>query len=106
MARGFRAAGACKSDYIVLLAPVRVPVFLKDTGKALAPGSWIMRPTKLEVTFGSPILSSALQNKGTGKLPRERIVSALHEAVWQLDPRQQAPLRSKGVDLEAYSANS
>ena len=66
-----------------------VPVFLKNTGKALAPGSWIIHPVKLEVIFGSPRTSTELDHSGTGKSPHERIVSALYNAVWELDPRHQ-----------------
>lgn len=72
-------------EYIV------IPVFLKDTGKALKPGSWWLHPIRLEVYFGEPKTSSTLQNLGTGNLPRERIVSALHDAVWELDPRHHVP---------------
>ncbi len=67
-----------------------IPVFLKDTGKALKPGSWFVHPIRLEVYFGEPKTSSTLQNLGAGNLPRERIVSALHNAVKELDPRHHA----------------
>jgi long-chain acyl-CoA synthetase len=79
-----------------------VPVFLKDTGKALAPGSWIIHPVKLEVIFGEPKSAFDLQQDGAGDSPRERIVSALHQAVWQLDPNNQLaaakdPLLQKAI---------
>lgn len=65
-----------------------VPVFLKNTGKALAPGSWRIHPVKLEVIFGVPQLASELQRDGIGDTPRNRILSALYMAVRRLDSRQ------------------
>ncbi|MDR3615813.1 MAG: AMP-binding protein [Candidatus Obscuribacterales bacterium] len=66
---------------------VVVPVFLKDTDKALPPGSWFVRPVTVQVVFGVPQLSSDLQQSGLGNTPGARIVSALYTAVWKLDPR-------------------
>ena len=74
---------------------VVVPVFLKDTDKALPPGSWLIHPVRVQVYFGVPQLSSDLQQCGQGNSPRDRIVSALYAAVWKLNPRHCAELKSK-----------
>jgi long-chain acyl-CoA synthetase len=74
---------------------VVVPVFLKDTDKALPAGSWLIRPVKVEVHFGVPQLSSDLQHSGSGNSPRDSIVSALYSAVWKLDPRHVEELKLK-----------
>ncbi|MGD9682389.1 MAG: 1-acyl-sn-glycerol-3-phosphate acyltransferase, partial [Candidatus Obscuribacterales bacterium] len=58
-----------------------IPVFLKDTGSALPPGSWLLRPVTVTVRFGAPQEISALIKQGTGSSPEERIISAIKEQV-------------------------
>ncbi|HEY9683022.1 MAG TPA: AMP-binding protein [Oculatellaceae cyanobacterium] len=63
-----------------------VPVFLKDTGKALPPGSCFIKPIKLQVIFGKPTTSIDLIDGQSGKPIHDLIVSALYDAVLRLDP--------------------
>ncbi|MBU6455177.1 MAG: AMP-binding protein [Cyanobacteria bacterium REEB67] len=71
---------------------VVVPVFLNGTGRALAPGAWLIKPIQIEVIFGEAQAAFDLMQKGSGESARDRIVSALYEAVWNLDPRHKQSL--------------
>lgn len=56
-----------------------VPVVLSGTNEALPPGSMFPRRASIRITFGVPLWSQDLAEKGAGKTASERIVSALYD---------------------------
>lgn len=62
-----------------------VPVSIKETEKALPVGSAVPKPVKVMVTFGEPIFSGQLRQKGKGKNPRDKITEGLHTIVAEMD---------------------
>ena len=67
-----------------LLARHRVPVvpaFIRGTDEAMPPGRLLVRPAKVTVTFGAPVLPEDLERAGRGATPEERISTALRDRV-------------------------
>jgi long-chain acyl-CoA synthetase len=73
-----------------------VPMYLDGTRRALPPGAFFPRPTKIRVFFGKPVSSKQLEKEGLGENAQERIANALHDRVRKLqynrrrDPRDDA----------------
>lgn len=61
-----------------------IPVYLKNTALALAPGHWLLKPVPVTVRFGAPQEIAELLEQGTGSTPEERIISALEKQVESL----------------------
>src|SRR5579883_2346131 len=60
-----------------------VPVFLKGTREALAPGAFFPKFfQKITVIFGEPVYPAQLLSEGQGKTAAERISNALRERVY------------------------
>lgn len=62
-----------------------VPVFIKETEKALPVGSAVPKPVKVTVTFGEPVFSGQLRQKGKGENPRDKIIEGLHTIVAEME---------------------
>lgn len=61
-----------------------VPMYLDGTRRALPPGAFFPRPTKIRVFFGQPVSSKQLEKEGLGENAQERIANALHDRVKKL----------------------
>lgn len=65
--------------------PVQViPVYLENTGLALPPGDWLLRPVQVTVHFGRAHSVDQLKNIGTGETSEKKIMNALHKLVSDL----------------------
>jgi long-chain acyl-CoA synthetase len=62
-----------------------VPVFIRGTHEAMAPGKAWPRPKKFVVTFGEPLDPRELEEQGEGDQPQDRIVQALYGHVADLE---------------------
>ncbi|MDR1732030.1 MAG: 1-acyl-sn-glycerol-3-phosphate acyltransferase [Synergistaceae bacterium] len=60
-----------------------LPVFISGTYRALPPGAFLFRPAKISVTFGKLLTFDAETCRGKGA--REKIVTALTEALRELE---------------------
>jgi long-chain acyl-CoA synthetase len=62
-----------------------VPVHLGGTRDALPPGHWLPRPGRhIEIIFGDPLDPRELEKQGQGDTPHERITTALHAKMAEL----------------------
>ena len=61
-----------------------LPARIHGTLEALPPGSWRLRLRPVRIAFGAPLEPGALEQRGRGDTPAERIADALREAVRSL----------------------
>jgi 1-acyl-sn-glycerol-3-phosphate acyltransferase len=61
-----------------------VPVLIRGTHEAMAPGKAWPRPNKITLVFGKPLEPCQLEQEGKGDQPQDRIVQALYGHVAEL----------------------
>ena len=71
-----------------------IPVYMKDTDRALPPGKWLLRPVQIVVRFGKAQTVAQLDKNGSGESPEKRIVDSLFREVSGLGGKSM-PAREK-----------